>query len=120
VSANVPDLLRDLGAVALGLVVYGAFFTLLGVLLRRPVIPGLFFIFVWELVANFPGYMPRFTITGWLRSIVTHRPPAEGFFQVFSQALPTGLSVVVLCALTAIFLILALRIFSSREYVLEQ
>ena len=40
---------------ALGLVVYGAFFTLLGVVLRRPVIPGLLFLFVWELVANLPG-----------------------------------------------------------------
>ena len=34
-----------------------------GVLLRRPVIPGLLFLFVWELVANLPGYLPRFTLT---------------------------------------------------------
>jgi ABC-type transport system involved in multi-copper enzyme maturation permease subunit len=120
VSANTPELLRDLGALALGLAAYGAFFTLLGVLLRRPVIPGLLFIFAWELVANFPGYLPRLTITGWLRSLVSHRAPAEGFLQVFSQALPVGLSLLVLSALTAGCLALALRIFSSREYVLDQ
>jgi hypothetical protein len=80
----------------------------------------LFFIFVWELVADFPGYLPRLTITGWLRSIVTHHPPAGGFLQAFSQALPVGLSLVVLCLLAVIFLALALRIFSRRDYVLEQ
>src|SRR6266849_1025469 len=37
----VPDLLRDLGVLALALLAYGALFTLLGVLLKRPVIPGL-------------------------------------------------------------------------------
>ena len=37
------------------LVAYGAFFALLGVLLKRPVIPGLLFLFGWELLANLPG-----------------------------------------------------------------
>jgi ABC-2 type transport system permease protein len=120
VATNVPDLLRDLGAIALGLVVYGALFTLLGILMRRPVIPGLFFLFVWELLANLPGYMPRFTITAWLRSLVTHRPVEEGLAQLFGQALPAGLSLVVLCGLTVSFVTLAVWIFSSREYVLEQ
>ena len=62
-GASVPDLFRDLGVVALTLLVYGALFTLLGVLLRRPVIPGLLFLIGWELMANLPGYLPRFTLT---------------------------------------------------------
>ena len=66
------------GVMLLTLVAYGALFTLLGVLLRRPVIPGLLFLFVWELLANLPGYLPRFTLTAWLRSLVPHRPAEEG------------------------------------------
>ena len=62
-GASVPDLFRDLGVVTLTLVAYGALFTLLGVMLRRPVIPGLIFLFGWELLANLPGYLPRLTLT---------------------------------------------------------
>lgn len=120
-AASGAELLRDVLAIAVGLVVYGSLFTLLGVLLKRPVIPGLLFLFVWELVANLPGYLPRFTITAWLRSLVGHRPAEEGLSQLFSQqALPAMLSLGVLAALSAVFLALALRIFSEREYVLDQ
>jgi ABC-2 type transport system permease protein len=119
-SAAVPHLFRDLGAMAIGLLAYGALFTLMGVLLRRPVIPGLLFLYVWELLAHLPGYLPRFTISAYLRSLVSHRPPAEGLAEVFGQALPVGLSIFSLTALTLVFLAAAVGIFSRREYVLEQ
>ncbi len=120
IGAAVPDLFRDLGAIALTLVVYGAFFTLMGVLLRRPMIPGLLFLFVWELIANLPGYLPRFTLSAWVRSLIRHRPPEEGFAGLFAQVLPWDLSLVVLVAATVAFLSLAFWIFSGREYVMEQ
>lgn len=120
VGAAAPDLLRDLGVVALTLLVYGAFFTLLGVLLRRPVIPGLLFLFLWELAANLPGYMPRFTITAYLRSLVSHRPAEEGLAGIFGQVLPAALCLEVLAGMAVVFLAGAVWIFSSREYVLEQ
>jgi len=120
VAAAVPDLLRDLGALALTLVAYGAFFTLLGVLLRRPVIPGLLFLFVWELLALLPGYLPRFTLTAWARSLVRHQPAEEGLSGLFSQVLPADLSLAVLVVASAAFLALAFWIFSGREYVMEQ
>ncbi|HET8644550.1 MAG TPA: ABC transporter permease subunit, partial [Vicinamibacteria bacterium] len=50
VSAAAPDLLRDLGVVALALLAYGALFTLLGVFLKRPLIPGLMFLYGWEML----------------------------------------------------------------------
>jgi ABC-2 type transport system permease protein len=120
VGASVPDLFRDLGVMSLTLLVYGAFFTLLGVLLRRPVIPGLLFLFGWELMANLPGYLPRFTITAWLRSLIHHRPPVEGLSGLFSNVLPTGLSLVVILVLTAVSLAAVAWLFSQREYVLDQ
>ena len=120
VGAAVPDLFRDLGVMALSLAVYGAFFTLIGVSLRRPVIPGLLFLFVWELAANLPGYLPRFTITAWLRSLVRHRPAQEGLAEMFGQVLPAALCLEVLAGMLVVFLALALWILSTREYVMEQ
>jgi ABC-2 type transport system permease protein len=120
IGAAVPDLFRDLGVMALALAVYGAFFTLLGVSLRRPVIPGLLFLFVWELAANLPGYLPRATITAWLRSLVRHRPAHEGVADMFGQVLPAALSLEVLAGMLIAFLAWAIWIFSTREYVMEQ
>jgi len=116
----VGDLFRDLGVVALTLVAYGAFFALLGVLLKRPVIPGLLFLYGWELLANLPGYLPRFTLTAWLRSLVHHRPAEEGLAGLFQQVLPAGQGLAVLVGVSAVFLAAAAWIFSTREYVLEQ
>jgi len=120
IGAAVPDLFRDLGVMALALAVYGAFFTLLGVSLRRPVIPGLLFLFVWELAANLPGYLPRVTITAWLRSLVRHRPAHEGVADMFGQVLPLALSLEVLAVMLIGFLAASIWIFSTREYVMEQ
>jgi ABC-2 type transport system permease protein len=119
-GAAAGDLFRDLGVMALTLVVYGACFALLGVLLKRPVIPGLLFLYGWELLANLPGYLPRFTLTAWLRSLVHHHPAEEGLAGLFQQVLPADQSLAVLVLASAAFLAGASWIFSVREYVLEQ
>jgi ABC-type transport system involved in multi-copper enzyme maturation permease subunit len=119
-AGHVPDLLTDMGVCALTLLAYGALFTLLGVLLRRPVIPGLLFLFIWELVANLPGYMPRFTLTAYLRSLLSHRPPAEGPAELFGQKLPALLCLETLSVTIVVLLAAAAWVFSRREYVLEQ
>lgn len=119
-GAAAVDLLRDLAVLALTLLAYGAFFALLGVLLKRPVVPGLVFLYGWELLANLPGYLPRLTLTAWLRSLVSHRPAQEGLAGLFQQVLPPEQALPVLLVATALFLYAAARIFSAREYVLEQ
>jgi ABC-type transport system involved in multi-copper enzyme maturation permease subunit len=119
-GAAAADLPRDLGVMLLTLAVYGAFFGLLGVLLKRPVIPGLVFLYGWELLANLPGYMPRLTITAWLRSLIRHRPAEEGLAGLFQQVLPVEQALLVLPLAAIVFLAAASWIFSSREYVLDQ
>jgi ABC-2 type transport system permease protein len=119
IGPRVGDLLRDLGVVALALAAYGALFTLLGVVLRRPVIPGLLFLFVWEFTANLPGYAPRLTLTAYLRSLIRHRIADEGIFGMPVEILPAPLSLAVLGLSSIVFLGAALWIFSTREYVLE-
>jgi ABC-type transport system involved in multi-copper enzyme maturation permease subunit len=120
VGTRVPDLFRDMGVMALTVLAYGAFFALMGVLLRRPVIPGLLFLFVWELLANAPGYLPRFTITAYLRSLIRHRPAEEGMAELFGDVLPAALCLGTLGAMIVVFLAAAAWTFSSREYVLDQ
>jgi ABC-2 type transport system permease protein len=119
-GAAVPDLLRDLGVVVLALLAYGALFTLMGVLLKRPLIPGLLFVFIWELLANLPGYLPRLTLTAYLRSLVRHRPAEEGLSELFVQVLPTALCLEVLAGAVVVCLAAAAWIFSTREYVMDQ
>jgi ABC-type transport system involved in multi-copper enzyme maturation permease subunit len=114
------DLVRDLGVMLLTLVAYGALFGLLGVLLKRPVIPGLLFLYGWELLANLPGYLPRLTLTAWLRSLIRHRPAEEGIAGLFQQVLPADQSLAVLLTVSVLLLGAAAWIFSQREYVLEQ
>ena len=119
-SAAVPDLFRDMGVVVLAFLAYGALFALLGVVLKRPMIPGLLFVFVWERVSNLPGYLPRFTVTAYLRSLIRHRSPVEGLSDMFGQVLPTALCLEVLAGMIVVFLAGAAWIFSGREYVMEQ
>lgn len=114
------DLLRDLAVLALALLAYGAFFSLLGVLLKRPMIPGLVFLYGWELLANLPGYLPRLTLNAWLRSLISHRPAQEGLASLFQQVLPPVQAIPFLIVVSALCLYAAARIFSAREYVLDQ
>jgi len=71
-------------------------------------------------MANLPGYLPRFTLTAWLRSLIHHRPAQEGLAGLFQQVLPSGQALVVLVGVSIAFLAAAAWIFSNREYVLEQ
>lgn len=120
-QAHAADLLRDLLAVSVGFLAYGALFALVGVVLKRPVLAGLIFVFVWEQVANLPGYLKQLTLTAYLRSLVTHRPPEEGLTALFAQAaLPYASSLATLIVITLLLLAAATLIFSRREYVLEQ
>jgi ABC-2 type transport system permease protein len=120
VSAGAPDLLRDLGVAALTLLAYGALFSLMGVLLKRPLLPGLLFLYGWEMLANLPGWAPRLTLTAWLRSLLRHRPAGEGIGEAFAQVLPAAWSLTVLPAIVIVCLALAGWIFARRQYVLEQ
>jgi len=119
-AAALADLPRDLGVMLLTLVAYGALFGLLGVLLKRPVIPGLVFLYGWELLANVPGYLPRFTLTAWLRSLVPYRPAEDGLAGLFQQVLPADQALAVLIFVSFALVAAAAWIFSSREYVLDQ
>ncbi len=121
IGFGASDLVQDLAACALTLFSYGALFALLGVSLKRPLIPGLLFLFIWDgIVANFPGDAPNYTLTAYARSLIRHRPAEEEILaQLFSKFFGVGESVLVLGIVGVVSLALAIWIFSRREYVIS-
>ncbi len=124
-GASFPDLVVDLGLLALGLAVYGAVFALVGAVLKRPLLFGLMFIFGWELlVLAIPGYLKRLTVAYYLEGLVPHAVPndtALRLVQSLFQDRPTVAgSLTSMAVIAGVALWLAARAVSRREYVLEQ
>jgi hypothetical protein len=124
-GATFPDLLRDLGLLAIGLAVYGAVFALIGTALRRPLLAGLLFVFGWEMFVLFlPGYLKRFSVAFHLQGLVPHAMPADStldLLQTLVREVPSLTeSLIWLAAIEVGCLWLAARVVSTREYVLEQ
>jgi ABC-type transport system involved in multi-copper enzyme maturation permease subunit len=120
-----PDLLVDLGLLALGLAAYGAVFAFIGAWLKYPLVTGLFFAFGWEQVAMaLPGYLRKFTVAYYLQALVPHSMPTEGLGSVlqalFREVPSPATSIGYLLGMTVVFVYLAGRIIGRREYVLEQ
>jgi ABC-type transport system involved in multi-copper enzyme maturation permease subunit len=125
IGGTFPQLLTDLGLLALGLAVYGAVFALIGALVPRPLVAGLLLIFGWEQVALLvPGYLRRFTVAHYLQALVPHAMPQDdtvaAIQSLFSEP-PTALaSLTWLAAILVVALWLAARTVERREYVLDQ
>src|SRR4029453_16665225 len=79
VASPFPDLLKDRGLLALGLMAYGALSAWVGARFKRPMVMGLVFAFGWEqAVLIIPGYMRRFTVAYYLQSLGPHPMPSDG------------------------------------------
>ena len=106
---------------ALALVAYGALFALLGVLLKRPVIPGLMFLYGWELLANLPG-LPAALHAHRLAALARPPPAGRGGARrpLPAGAARPGRAWPSWSASRSLLLAAAAWIFSTREYVLEQ
>jgi ABC-type Na+ efflux pump permease subunit len=125
IGASFPDLLTDLGLLALGLAVYGAVFAFVGAKFKRPLLAGLVFVFGWEQAALlFPGYMKNFTVAYYLQALVPHAMPRDGIIGALQSMFVTapGLwaSLFWLAVIWGGFLWLGARVVERREYILEQ
>jgi ABC-2 type transport system permease protein len=125
IASSFPDLLKDLGVMALGLAAYGALFAFIGAQLKRPLLAGLLFAFGWEYVVMWlPGYLKRFTVAFYVQALVPQAMPNEGTTSIlqafFRDTASVSTSLAALIAMTAAFLWLATRAVERREYVLEQ
>lgn len=125
IGGTFPQLLTDLGLLALGLAVYGAVFTLIGALVPRPLVAGLVLIFGWEQVALVvPGYLRRFTIAHYLQALVPHAMPQDdtvaAIQSLFADPSTPISSLASLAVIIVVALWLAARTVERREYVLDQ
>ena len=124
-GASFPDLLKDLGMLALGLAVYGAVFAYVGSTFKRPLLAGLVFVLGWEPIAVvLPGYLRKVTVAYYLQGLVPHAMPSNSplslIQDLFREVPPLATSLFWLALITVGFLWLAARKVSTREYVLEQ
>jgi ABC-2 type transport system permease protein len=125
IGGTFPQLLTDLGLLALGLAVYGAVFALIGALVPRPLVAGLVLIFGWEQVALVvPGYLRRFTIAHYLQALVPHAMPQDdtvtAIQSLFADPSTPISSLTSLAVIIVVALWLAARTVERREYVLDQ
>jgi ABC-type transport system involved in multi-copper enzyme maturation permease subunit len=125
IGAAFPNLLVDLGTLALGLAAYGALFALAGARLKRPLVIGLVFAFGWEPgVLLFPGYLKRLTVAYYVQGLVPHAMPQDStvsmLMQFFLEVPSAPASIAGLLAISAVTLWFAGRAVETREYVLEQ
>ncbi len=124
-GTSFPDLLKDLGLLALGLAAYGAVFALAGAVLKRPLLIGLVYVMGWEpVVMAIPGYLGRFTVAYWLQGLVPHAMPSDSPLSLVQSlfqevpSLPASLLALTFIIVTSLWL--AARAVTRREYVLEQ
>jgi ABC-2 type transport system permease protein len=120
-----PDLLKDLGILAVGLAAYGALFAFVGAAIKRPLLVSLFFVIGWEnAVMAFPGYLKRFTVSYYLQGLVPHAMPNDSVVslvqRIFGETPTFAESTIGLATIVFVFLWLGARTVSNREYVLEQ
>jgi ABC-2 type transport system permease protein len=124
-AASFLDLLTDLGLLTLGLIVYGAFFALVGARVKRPLLVGLLFVFGWEtVVMAIPGYLKRFSVAYYMQGLVPQAMPNDspvGLIQsIFRETPPLTESLFWMAVITSVCLWWAGRTVATKEYVLEQ
>lgn len=107
-------------AALLGAVSYSAFSFFLGVLLRKPMLIGLFFVFPWEQFVQFmPGFIQKISIIYYVKSALpVALPEKASLLMMFKQTTSAGVSVLILLSLSVIFCWLAMILSRKREYIM--
>ena len=127
VSRNFADSLslfgKQLGVTVLSLIVYGAIFTFFGTFLKRPVLFGLLLAFGWEKMAIVvPGTIRKFSVIHYLLSAFPGGTAARSFMRLPEEMNPSSpifLSIIVLLAITSVFLGLSIFMIYHKEYRFE-
>jgi ABC-2 type transport system permease protein len=111
-GASFEGLARVLAAALAALTVYGALFTFLGLVMRKPLIFGLIAVFSSVVLAGTGGLFPRGTLTAPLR-VLAGAPSAPPTLTLAGSALGLG-------AFTLLALVAAVIAFRTGEYVPER
>ncbi len=102
------DFLMDLTAAWLGLLVYGALFSLIGLAFRRPLFWGFLVGFGWEnLVAWLPGFLKRITILFHLHTLMPEHTEPKGLLNLLAASESKAAALAFLAVYGAAFLALS-------------
>lgn len=105
-----------LAATALGVLAYGALFYFLSVALRKPLMIGLLFGFVWEsVVGSLPGSVPKLSLIYYLKSVIKG-VVSVGPLSGFPTDVSASLAAAILVAFSLVMLILSALLFQSMEF----
>lgn len=109
------------GAALLSIVAYSSLFTMLGTLLKKSILLGLFFILGWEsIVQFFPGTTQKLTISHYIKSLLPIQLKGnESILSFELQPSTVSESIVTLLLITAVSLAISIFIFYNKEYVLS-
>ena len=98
----------------LAIAVYGSFYLFISLIISRPLMFGLFFAFVWEMIApNISQRVSRATIINYLQSI-SYKLIKYGRIQDINSS-EFGYSVVILLCIWIITLLLSIIIFKQKS-----
>jgi len=98
----------------LAIAVYGSFYLFISLIISRPLMFGLFFAFVWEMIApNISQRVSRATIINYLQSI-SYKLIKYGRIQDINSS-EFGYSVVTLLCIWIITLLLSIIIFKQKS-----
>jgi len=115
-AADLDVLTGLLGATVLGGAAYGALFTFLSVLLRKPLPAGLLFGFVWEsIVGSIPGDVPKLSIIHYLKSILKDTIDV-GPLAGYPTDISAGVAAIVLVAFSIALVVAAMAVFQQSEF----
>jgi len=117
----VKELAIFTGVALLSIITYSSLFTLLGTLLKKSILLGLFFILGWEsIVQFFPGTTQKLTVTHYIKSLLPVQLSGTDSILAFQlQPSPVSESIITLLLLTVVFLAASIFIFYKKEYVLS-
>jgi ABC-type transport system involved in multi-copper enzyme maturation permease subunit len=120
---HVDDFLRFWGAGLLALITYMALFTLLGTVMKKSLIFGLFFIFGWEnVVQYFPGTTQKFTVIHYIKSLLPYAHEKNAFLRILLARLEPSSpaeAITILLILTVVVLAAASYVFQNKEYIIS-
>lgn len=118
------DTIKSIGVIwstaLLGTIAYSSFSFFLGVLLRRPMLIGLFFVFPWEQFVQFmPGFIQKISIIYFIKSALpVALPEKASLLRLFQQSTSAPMAVAVLVAISVFFCWAAMKRSHTREYVM--
>lgn len=118
-------LIKDTWILCLGLAAYGSVTMLIGAYFRKPMMFGIFLLFVWDAWAAYiPGSAHKFTIKHYLQSIFPHQERQDASVTGIIQALlsnnapsSTLVSVLTLLGIVLAGIILTNLTIQMKEYV---